>query len=202
LGDSEEGELMRHVQSIAIFIIFLISVSTVAAAQARPGAFLKKQDRKLGPLLKDTEKNRAKILKIVNKILDFQTLCKDSLGKHWDTRTETDRTEFTSTLQALIEKNLVSRLKDSRDHKLVYGREEISGKTASVITVIASNDDPRAEKTEIEYKMHKSGKAWSVIDMVTDGVSLVGNYRSQFNKIITEDGWDVLMKKMKDKLVE
>jgi phospholipid transport system substrate-binding protein len=50
--------------------------------------------------------------------------------------------------------------------------------------------------------MRKKGKGWRVTDMVTDGVSLVSNYRSQFNKIITEDGWDVLMQKMKDKLVE
>ncbi len=193
---------MKRIQSIAIMIVFLLAASGAAAAQARPAAFLKKQDRKLGSLLKDTEKNRAKILKVVNNILDFKTLCKDSLGKHWGARTDSDKLEFTATLQALIEKNLVNRLKDTRDHKLVYGREEVTGKTASVVTIIAPNDDPRAEKTENEYKLHKTGKDWSVVDMVTDGVSLVGNYRSQFNKIIVEDGWDVLMKKMKDKLAE
>ena len=50
--------------------------------------------------------------------------------------------------------------------------------------------------------MQRRGKSWRVTDMVTDGISLVSNYRSQFNKIITEDGWDVMMQKMRDKLAE
>ena len=135
-------------------------------------------------------------------MLNFDVLCRESLGKHWDTRTPDQQKEFTETLKALIEKNLVNRLKDSRDHNVVYESQEVTGATASVLALISSGDDPRAEKTEIEYKLRKEGKGWRVTNMVTDGVSLVSNYRSQFNKIITEDGWDVLMQKMKDKLVE
>jgi phospholipid transport system substrate-binding protein len=193
---------MKSLQIIPIIIIVLLSISGTVVAQASPMAFLKSKDKQLDSLLKNTDKNKGKILTIVNKMLNFDVLCQESLGKHWDTRTPDQQKEFTETLKALIEKNLVNRLKDSKDHNVAYESEEVTGATASVLALIASGDDPRAEKTEIEYKLQKKGKGWRVTDMVTDGVSLVSNYRSQFNKMITEDGWDVLMQKMKDKLVE
>jgi phospholipid transport system substrate-binding protein len=129
-------------------------------------------------------------------------LCKDSLGKHWETRSEDERKEFTKTLKALIEKNLINRLKNTKERKIKYQSESLDGNKAQVLTEVATGDDPRADTLEIEYKMQKGRGTWGIVDMVTDGVSLVSNYRSQFNKIITEDGWDTLMKKMKDKHAE
>jgi phospholipid transport system substrate-binding protein len=71
-----------------------------------------------------------------------------------------------------------------------------------VVTEVAAGAGPRDSRTEIAYKLRKHGKEWIGVDMVTDGVSLVANYRSQFNKIIVEQGWTALMQKMKDKLAE
>jgi phospholipid transport system substrate-binding protein len=187
------------------FVLLMIAVMLVGgpvAAQAGPTAFLKANDKKLNTLLSDTEKNKDKIIKIVNKMLDFDKLCRDSLGKHWDTRTVEQQQEFTKTLKALIEKNLINRLKDTKDRSIAYQSETVTCDTASVTTLISSGDDPRGEKTEIEYKLTKKEAEWGVVDMLTDGVSLVSNYRSQFNKIINEEGWDALIKKMKDKLAE
>lgn len=187
------------------FMLFVIAVALIcgpAAAQGSPTDFLKSKDKKLNPLLSDTEKNKDKIIKIVNDMLDFDKLCQDSLGKQWDTKTAVQQKEFTTTLKALIEKNLINRLKDTKDRSVDYQSEKIEGDSASVTTLISSGDDPRAEKIQIEYKLMKKNSEWGVVDMLTDGVSLVGNYRSQFNKIITEDGWDALINKMKDKLAE
>ncbi len=193
---------MKRLSQIVLLVISLIAMGGAVQAQAKPTGFLKAKDQKLKPLLKNTAKNKGQILKVVNQMLDFDSLCKASLGKHWDTRSDDERKDFSSTLKALIEKNLIDRLKDTSERKITYESEKLSGDKASVVTLVSSGDDPRAEKTEIEYKLQKKGKKWGVVDMVTDGVSLVNNYRSQFNKIITEDGWAVLMKKMKDKLAE
>ncbi|MCP4676918.1 MAG: ABC transporter substrate-binding protein [Deltaproteobacteria bacterium] len=193
---------MKRFQHIATLTAILVFICGSAAAQMSPTAFIKAKDKKLAPLLSDTAKNRTKIIGIVNKMLDFPTLCRASLGKYWEERTETERKDFTETLQALIEKNLINRLKDTKDRKISYESESVKENSASVVTLIAVGDDPRAEKTEIKYKLKKKGRGWAVVDMATDGVSLVNNYRSQFNKIITEEGWDILIKKMKDKLAE
>jgi phospholipid transport system substrate-binding protein len=193
---------MKTYKNVPLSLIAVLLLSASAFAGEKPMQFLKAKNEKLNPLLANTEKNKKKILDVVQNMMDFDTLCRDSLGKHWEGRTEAERTEFSDTLHALIEKNLIKRLKDSRNHKVVYDAETVNGDSASVTTTVVSGDGPRAEQVEIEYKMKKQGKKWGVVDMVTDGVSLVSNYRSQFNKIITEEGFDALLKKMKDKLAE
>jgi phospholipid transport system substrate-binding protein len=165
-------------------------------------AFIQSIDQKVKPMLANTAQNKDKILKVLNQMLDFPTLCKASLGKHWEGKTDAQRTVFSDTLHALIEKNVVKRLRDTRNHKIKYQSEEVDGSSATVVTIVSDGDGPRAQQLEIAYRLQKRGKSWIVVDMVTDGVSLVSNYRSQFNKIITQDGWDAVIKKMKDKLAE
>jgi phospholipid transport system substrate-binding protein len=173
-----------------------------AEAQTTPTAFLQTYDQKVKPMLASSAQNKDKIIKVLNQMLDFPTLCKASLGRNWEGKTDAQRKEFTDTLHALIEKNVVKRLKDTRNHKIKYQSEEIAGSSATVVTIVSDGTGPRAQQLEIAYKIEKRGRSWVVVDMVTDGVSLVSNYRSQFNKIITQDGWDAMIKKMKDKLAE
>jgi phospholipid transport system substrate-binding protein len=188
---------------IVVFTVTLFAVSSgVAAAQASPTAFVKTMDGRLKPLLADTKTNQSKILSVVHELLDFETLCKDSLGKHWATRTEAERRDFVSTLQALIEKNVVTRLKDTRNHVVTYSSEDLKGSEATVVTEVASGPGPRDSRIVIAYKLRRHGKDWVVVDMITDDSSLVLNYRSEFNKIIVEQGWAALMQKMKNKLAE
>jgi phospholipid transport system substrate-binding protein len=191
---------IRRLLTLAALAAALSAASPAIAGS--PTQFLESKHGKLDPLLADTGGNQKKIVRIINQMLDFPTLCKNSLGKHWDERSEAERKEFTETLHALIEKNVINRLSDTRDHTVSYQSEEITGNRASVVTIVSSGEGPRAEQTEIMYKLRKNGNKWIVIDMVTDGVSLVSNYRSQFHKIITQDGWATLMQKMKDKLAE
>jgi phospholipid transport system substrate-binding protein len=196
---------MRNNKTILSMVMALALLgvgASYAAAAESPTAFLKSKDKKLKPLLADADKNKKKILSVIGSMMDFEALCKDSLGKHWEPRTDAERKDFSDTLRALIEKNLIRRLKDSRDQVITYGQETASGETASVVTVVKAGAGPRADETEIVYKLRKRGNSWIVTDMVTDGISLVSNYRDTFNTHITKDGWAGLMKKMKDKLAE
>jgi len=192
---------MKPLHIVPIMIVLLAFIGGAAAAAPSPMAFIRAMDEKLDPLLEDTDKNKGEILRILNEMLDFKQLCRESLGKHWDTRSKADRKDFCASLKSLIEKNSVKRLKYAKDHKIEYESEEVLGAKASVVTRITP-EKPRAPKTEIEYELQKAANSWRVTDMVTDGVSLVSTYCSEFGRIIAEDGWDVLMKRMKDKLAE
>jgi phospholipid transport system substrate-binding protein len=192
---------MRPLHIVPMVIVLLAFVGGAAATTPSPMDFLKAVDEKLDPLLEDTDKNKAEILRILNEMLDYKQLCRASLGKRWDTRSKAERQDFCATLKALTEKNSVKRLRDAKDHKIEYESEEVLGAKASVVTRITP-EEPRAPKSEIEYELQKAANSWRVTDMVTDGVSLVNTYRSEFGRIIAEDGWDVLMKRMKDKLAE
>ena len=71
-----------------------------------------------------------------------------------------------------------------------------------VKTKAKAKDDPRDEPVEIDFKMVQKDGKWKVQDIVTEGVSLVSSYRSQFTKIIKKDGFPALIQKMKDKLAK
>ena len=196
---------MKHYKSAIIFVVLTLvaGISFAGPSSGKsPTDYMKSIDKKLKPLLANAKQNEGKIIKIINRMMDFKALCKASLGKHWDERTDAERKDFTDTLHALIEKNVVARLKDTKNHIVTYESEELDANRATVVSVVADGTGSRAVQIEIAYKLKKKGKGWIVYDMVTDGVSLVSNYRSQFHKIISKDGWDAMMKKMKDKLAQ
>ena len=85
---------------------------------------------------------------------------------------------------------------------LLLAPQAVFGLGLGDIRVNSALNEPLAAEIELVYKMEKNGNVWIVVDMETDGVSLLSNYRSQFNQIIKKDGWENMMKKMKDKLAE
>jgi phospholipid transport system substrate-binding protein len=194
---------MKFVKSMFLVLAIALGASgTALAAGQGPTDYLKSLDRQLKPLLTKADQNKGKILKIIKKMLDFDKLCKDSLGKHWDQRTAEEQKDFSKTLTALIEKNVLKRLKSTTSNEIVYDSENVSANTATVVTIVSDTSGTRPVEIEIAYMLEKQGKTWMVVDMKTDGISLVSNYRSQFNKLIEKDGWDKMMQKMKDKLAE
>lgn len=175
------------------------------AANASPLDFLKGKVAKLQTLLaKSTvegspahERKRIKLRRLLRSMIHYGDLSKRSLWKHWAARSVQERKEFVALLKQLIEDRVLSNINAHTDFTVEYSEPAITGKTAHIKTVVRVPGKP---EIEVEYKMTKRGSAWRVWDLVTDGTSLVRNYRSQFNKIILRDGYQVLLDKMKDKL--
>jgi phospholipid transport system substrate-binding protein len=193
---------MKLLKSLFVVLAMTFGISATASANQGPTDYLKSLDRQLKPLLANADQNKDRIFKIIRQMLDFDRLCKDSLGKHWDQRSEAEQKDFSTTLTALIEKNVLKRLKNTTKSEVVYDSESVSANSATVVTIVSDTSGSRPVEIEIAYKLEKKGKKWLVVDMNTDGISLVSNYRSQFNKIIEKDGWDKMIQKMKDKLAE
>ncbi len=198
---------MKYKQSFPLLIAAALAVfgaHATVAAEVGPTQFLKSKDNALRPLLGSAKKNKKKILATIGEMMDFDALSKASLGAYWDKRSPAEQKEFSTTLRSLIEENLIKRLKDSKDNEIRYEDEKVNADKSegSVTTIVKAGKSKRADEIEVVYKMKKNGGKWIVVDMVTDGVSLVGNYQSQFGKIINDEGFEALMKKMRDKLAE
>ena len=150
-------------------------------------------------------KNEVK--ELASELLDYGELCKRALGEHWDKMPVAQRTDFVATLKELIERNYVKQLKTNLDYQVTYGDELIEGSEAKVTTNVKIATKGRATEALIEYRMINqatgptAGK-WMVYDVITDELSLVRNYRTQFQRIITGQGYDGLLNKMKTKLNE
>ncbi len=142
---------------------------------------------------------RAAVRKVANDIFDFSETAKRSLARHWPPRTPAEREEFVALFADLLERSYFSKIEVYGGEKIAYLSETIDGDQATVRTRITTK-----QQTDIpvDYRMLKRGDKWLVYDVMIEGVSLIANYRAQFNKIITTSSYQELLKKMKAKQEE
>jgi phospholipid transport system substrate-binding protein len=152
----------------------------------------------------DAEKKRdEKIKKLVDGFLDFESLARRSMGKNWETRTDAEKEEFKKVFRQLIQQNYLKQIHEKADYVITYDSEEVEEVKATVYTTVKAKSKKGEEaETSLVYKMKKAKGKWLVYDIVTDEVSLVQNYKSQFTKIINKDGYKVLIQKIQKKLDE
>jgi phospholipid transport system substrate-binding protein len=189
---------------VAALVLAVTTLTGRAALAGAPSDQMRAQIDRVLKTLEDPElkkENRAKdrraaIRKIANDIFDFSETARRSLGRHWQGRTQAERDEFVQLFSDLLERSYISKIETYGGEKIQYLGDTAEGDQAKVQTKLVtkgSGDIP------IEYRMHKVGDRWLVYDVVIEGVSLVANYRTQFNKIIQTSSFQELMNKMKNK---
>jgi len=143
------------------------------------------------------QKRRGAIKKALSGIFDHQEMAKRSLGKHWNQRTPAERKQFVDLFASLLENSYASKIESYNNEKVVYTREMVDGDHAEVKSKIINQ---KQDEFTVDYRLLKEGSGkWMVYDVVIEGVSLVSNYRTQFNKIITANGYPELVKKLQTK---
>lgn len=145
---------------------------------------------------------RNEIRDRASDLFDYTELCKRALGEHWAKMAEKQRTDFVATLQELIERNYIRQLRTNLDYEVTYGEEQVEGPEAKIATQIKIRTKGKSTNATIDYRMLQGARGWLVYDVITDEVSLVRNYRSQFQRIIASSGYDGLLNRMKTKLSE
>jgi phospholipid transport system substrate-binding protein len=195
--------LSRHV---ALALGLLLSVVTVLPAAAGvPSDQLKTQIDRVLKTLDDPElkregrgkERRAAVRRIANDIFDFGETARRSLGRHWQPRTPAEQTEFVGLFSDLLERSYISKVELYGGEKIQYLGDSIEGDQAKVQTKLVTKS---GSEIPIEYRMHrKGGERWLVYDVIIEGVSLIANYRTQFNKIIQTSSYQELVRKMKTK---
>jgi phospholipid transport system substrate-binding protein len=143
---------------------------------------------------------RVAVRKIANEIFDFSETARRSLGRHWQGRTQAERDEFVQLFSDLLERSYITKIETYGGEKIQYNGDTAEGDQAKVQTKLITKGS--GGEIPIEYRMHKVGDRWLVYDVVIEGVSLVANYRTQFNKIIQTSSFQELMNKMKNKQQE
>lgn len=139
---------------------------------------------------------RGAVRQVANDIFDFSETAKRSLARHWTPRTQTERDEFVGLFTDLLERSYISKIELYGGEKIQFVGEAIEGEGAVVRTKLVTK---QGTEIPIDYRMLRRGEQWLVYDVVIEGVSLISNYRTQFNKIITTSSFQELMKKMKTK---
>jgi phospholipid transport system substrate-binding protein len=142
------------------------------------------------------QERQAKIRQAVLQRFSFDEMAQRALAQHWRTLTPPQRQEFVGLFTDLLEGSYITRVANSNPgpQSVRYVKEDINNDQAAVHTEIGNERDASAT---VEYRLlHKNGD-WKVYDIVIEGVSLVNNYRTQFNTIITKDSYAGLVKQMR-----
>jgi phospholipid transport system substrate-binding protein len=142
------------------------------------------------------EARRQQIRAIADEIFDWQETGKRALARHWQGRNPSEREEFAALFSELIERSYISKIEQYSGERVFYAGETVEGEQATVKTKLVTKS---STEIPIEYRMQKDGDRWRAYDVVIEGVSLVSNYRTQFNRIIQQSGYGELVNKLKTK---
>jgi phospholipid transport system substrate-binding protein len=143
-----------------------------------------------------TAQRRAMIRTVANEIFDFGEISQRSLGRHWQPRTPVEREEFIRLFGDLLEHSYITKIEGYSGEKILYAGELADGDVATVKTRIVTK---QGTEIPVDYRMFRNGERWRAYDVNIEGVSLVANYRSQFNSIIGRTGYPDLAAKLKAK---
>jgi phospholipid transport system substrate-binding protein len=199
---------MRSLVRFALACTLLVApLAARDAAAGAPSEQLKSQVDRVLKVLDDAalkapdraKERRVAVRKIADDIFDFGETAKRSLGRHWAARTPQERDEFVKLFGDLLERSYISKIELYGGEKIQYVADKIEGDTAIVQSKLLTR---QGGEVPIEYRMLRKGDKWLVYDVVIEGVSLVANYRTQFNKIIQTSSFQDLVKKMKTRQEE
>lgn len=196
---------MTNRRSIALLAggILMLSVVTHAAAasptQTLRGFFSQANAIVLSPdpdFLVDARRHVIRAL--ASEVFDFGEAAAVALGPEWPARTPAERAEFTRLFADLLETGYIammgSRASMQGGLAMEYVDETIDGEAATVRTVVVTRN---GSDLPVDYRMMRADGRWLVRDVTIDGLSLVANYRAQFQRVMHASSYADLVARMR-----
>jgi phospholipid transport system substrate-binding protein len=198
--NSRRSRLAGRLALTALLVLSVVSPGWAGQAQDQlKGAIDRVVSTLENPALKGEGKamdRRHAVRKIADEIFDFNEIARRSLGRYWQPLTEPQRTEFVGLFADLLERSYISKIELYGGEKIIYSGERVEGDLATVSTKIITKN---GTEVPVDYRLFKKGDRWMIYDVNIEGISLVSNYRTQFNKIIQTNGYNALVERMKTK---
>jgi phospholipid transport system substrate-binding protein len=195
------------VRGWTIFLLSAVWLSTIGLATGgEPTDLVRQITDQVFKILEDPQfqapnrqaERQERLHKIADQAFDWQEVARRALAVHWRERTPQEQQEFVGLFKDLVETTYINRLETSAQEKrdIQYVGEQLDGPRAVVKTNVVTR---RNQQVPIEYRLHKVDGRWLIYDVLIEGISLVNNYRSQFNRIITSSSYNDLIQKMKNR---
>jgi len=199
--------MIRRSNIVAVgLLLSCLALGAAAAVAGVPTDQIKSTVEKALVVLKDptlkpaakTKARRDQLKQILYARCDFTEMAKRSLGANWPRRTPQEQAEFVPLFTDVLEHAYADIIESYIDDnlKIVYVGERIDGTFADVNSKIITG---KGEEYSLNYKAHMVGNEWKIYDVVAENISLVNNYRSQFNRVISKDSYEELVRRLRDK---
>src|SRR5450755_425122 len=191
--------LIRRKIPLFAALAFAMSLSLPAFA-AEAENFVKGKQTELSALVGKAKspEDEKRLDTAFDAVLDYKNLAIATL-ESWDQRTPAEREEFTAVLKDLVRNAYRRNLKKTLGYDVDYKGESDSDAGKIVKTVAHNTKNAREEPVNVDYVVHQVDGKWLIYDIVTEGSSLIRNYKNQFRRVIQKHGFDELLKRMKAK---
>jgi phospholipid transport system substrate-binding protein len=188
-----------------VLCVILVMALSYPAFAGEPTEVIRKTTDKIIAIVRDKalqgpekKQERDKMIRAAaEEIFDREEMSRRTLAQHWRKRTPEEKKEFMELFEDLLEKTYIDRVEGYSGEKVVYDGERVQGDYALVKVDIMTK---QGANIPVMYRMKKTEKGWLVYDLTIEGVSLVSNYRTQFNSIIVSSSFQELLKKLRAKV--
>jgi len=140
-----------------------------------------------------TVERRKRIRAVVNQIFDFSEISRRCLGRHWQARTPAEKEQFIALFGDLLENAYITKIESYSGEKIQYPGDTIDGDLALAKTRIVTKQET---EIPVDYRLFLKDGRWAVYDVSIEGISLIGNYRTQFNAVIQRSGYPDLVARL------
>lgn len=203
----------KYSKQVSWFWVFLLMLSMVLLSGERtlasannddPLVQLQKSTDEILMVLQSEElktpekkvERKQLILQIINKMFDFRGMARSSLGPNWNSLTIEEQDTFVGLFISLIEQRYIGKIDSFNDQKVIYKEQRVKNDRARVYTAIIDKD----LEIPIDYSLQLSQGRWLIKDLKIENVSLVANYRRDFNSIIRKEQFAGLVEKITKQL--
>ena len=194
----------KHRLLAALFLLSALTLGSAHATAGLPTDQIKTTVDKALVVLKDprlkavakTKERREQLRQILFARFDFTEMAKRALGANWRRRTAAEQEEFVQLFTDVLERAYAATIESYRDERIVYVGEKLDGTYADVSSKILTD---KGEEFSINYKAHLLGNEWKIYDVVVENISMVNNFRSQFNRVITTSSYEELVRRLRSK---
>ena len=185
---------------LVLTVVFLLSPGFSPAADNGPVEQLKQSVDSILKILQseqlkqpqNKEEREQKILAVVTDMFDFRDMARSSLGQSWNDLSSAEQDKFVGLFTKLVEQRYVGKIDSYENQKVVYGKQRVKDGRALIYTNIVDKD----LEIPIVYRMEENNGRWLVNDMKIENVSLIVNYRRDFDSVIRKEQFDGLVKKI------
>ena len=142
---------------------------------------------------------QAAVRAAVTDLFDFAEISRRALARHWRPLSEAEREEFVRLFRALLDRTYLPQIKLYQGERVEFVGESVDGEFAAVQARVLTR---RGQEASVIFRLHRPGERWLIYDVSVEGISLVANYRAQFDQIIQRASYQRLVTRIKQKLAD
>ena len=195
--------MRRALMNLAAVLLLSLIAATAAQAMTPTETVKSRVDEAIQGLsqtpsatAESAERRRAEIRRAADSLFDFTEMSRRALGRHWADRTAAERDEFVRLFTDLVARSYIGKIDRYAGEAIAYTGERVEGDEASVRSQVVT---AKGSQIPVEYRLHKTNENWTAYDVFIENVSLIGTYRSQFDRIIKTESFGDLLRRLREK---